>query len=120
MAARVKQYQWHRAEIIKVLKQDSFKVRLVDYGDVEYIHLDNIRYIRKHYIEIFPIQAIRCRLRQEGDNWTEAESVQFRAKIFNKDMVVRFKGKYVHKVSVNIIYVFIYLLYIKTNNFKNI
>jgi hypothetical protein len=56
VAAIVKQYQWHRAQIISKFSADSFKVRLVDYGDVEYIHLDNIRYIRKHYIEIFPIK----------------------------------------------------------------
>lgn len=67
--------RWHRIRISSVPSGDSIVAFFVDYGTKERISSDNLRFIKKKFMEL-PAQAIRshlCRLKpSHGDQWDTA------------------------------------------------
>ncbi len=66
--------KWLRAKVLAV-RENKAKVRYIDYGNVEKVTLDRMRYIDSEHLAI-PCQAILCGL-QEAENLTHLQAEKF-------------------------------------------
>lgn len=92
--------EWHRAEILNTkpnLNSDEIDVYYVDYGDSDYVKLNNLRKLDGEFFSL-PLQAIECSLSDieindannniynNNDNkpeWSEADLILFEDLVYS-------------------------------------
>lgn len=77
---------WHRAKVLKVLPEGIVRVFYVDFGTVEDVNLDRIRFLCEEFLQppCFAQRGVLSHIQPENGAWSKESANFFKKNIVNK------------------------------------